>query len=125
MWEESPPMAWTFPRTVTGSRMSPIQRECCGGANWMEASDFSLLRFRCNLGYLAGRPMENELLFRLGFLESRTESTWLRQTEVVPSSSLQRIMPRLTRTGHQTRIRWYSEASLGWKVVRRVPSPSI
>ena len=101
---------WTFPRMVSGSLMFPIQRGCCGGAGWTAASGFSLVRFRCKLCYLAGRPMGNELLFRPRFLENRTKSTWLRQTAVGPRSSPQGIITRLTRTGHQTRTRWCSEA---------------
>lgn len=51
-----------------------------------------ILRFRCKLSYLAGRPMGNELLFRLRFLEDRAKSTWLPQTAAGPRSSRQGII---------------------------------
>jgi WD40 repeat protein len=97
--------------------MFPIQKGCCGEAKWTAASAFSLLRFRCKLGYLAGRPMGNELLFRPQFLESPAGSMRLQQTAVGPRSSLQEIITRLTRTGHQIRTRWCSETHRGLKVV--------
>jgi hypothetical protein len=122
-WEESPRWMWTFRRTINGSHMFPIQRGCCGGAEWTAASGFSLVRFRCKLSYLAGRPMGNGLLFRPEFLEDPARSTWFRQTAAGPRNSRQGIITRLTRTGHQIRTRWCSEAYRGLKAVRRVPPP--
>jgi hypothetical protein len=75
------------------------------------------------VSYLAGRPMGNELLFRLRFLEDRAKFTWLRQTAAGPRSSRQGIITRLTRTGHQTKtlvfggVPWLEGGAAGSAVI--------
>jgi len=116
-----------FDSVHTGSIRLKSEDACNGGVLWRSKVDGSQRLQLTSLPMQAWLPrwsMGNELRLRPGFLDNRTESTWLRQTAVGRRSSRQGIITRLTRTGRQTRTRWCSEVCRGLKVKQRVPPPS-